>query len=85
MNYGATLDKYCETDEHGNKESDCYNIKAIPPIIMNSINGMKICASLRPELNFQSIKRPVKKSDQLGYECPVDYQACQEQFLQSES
>ena len=62
--YDRTCDRYSNSRDSRSPEStkDCIDVRANPPIIMNSVNGIKVCASRGSGLTYANIKRPVWNS-----------------------
>ena len=84
-------DMECDkTDNHNSKgkraphqSDDCKDVKAIPPIIQSSINGMRVCGKPAKGLNLANATRPEQDVLTGKYFCPTGFKACQESWLSS--
>ena len=61
------LDMECgehyRTDDNKNPMAECFAVGAIHPVILNRINGLKICGAKGQDMTLQKVQRPVKSQD----------------------
>ena len=63
---------------------NCKDSPAIPAVVQNIVNGMKVCASRSETLSFATAIRPIastSNTNNQAYECPSGYKACNEDLL----
>ena len=63
------------------KSSDCIDVAAIPPVVQNIINGVKICGRRASGMAFAAAVRPTATDASGTYSCPSGYKPCQESWL----
>ena len=69
---------------------NCWNSPALPPVVQNKINGMKVCAKRSDQLSFATAKRPegevIEELEDINiiYNCPSGYKPCNKDLLSSQ-
>lgn len=70
------MDRVCEEESN-----DCKELVAIPPMVLNVLNGVRFCGKLS-ELTFSETVRPYKVAGE--WVCPRRYLPCNEEFFEVE-
>ena len=72
------LHQVCSRGKNAVHSENCFEVSAIPPVVMNVVNGLRYCGK-RGGYSLNKMIRPVKTGS--SYKCPNGFRPCNEFFF----